>query len=47
MNNFKKIAAMIMTGLIMLAFAGCGKKTEEKGKGSSQRNYGRNCYKEE
>ena len=37
MNNFKKIAAMIMIGLIMLAFAGCGKKTEEKGKGSSSK----------
>ena len=37
MNNFKKIAAMIMTGLIMLAFAGCGKKTEEKGKVSSSK----------
>lgn len=37
MYNFKKIAAMIMTGLIMLAFAGCGKKTEEKGKGSSSK----------
>ena len=37
MNNFKKIAAMIMTGFTMFAFAGCGKKTEEKGKGSSSK----------
>jgi len=37
MNNFKKIAAMIMTGLVMLAFAGCGKKTEEKAKDPSSK----------
>lgn len=37
MNNFKKIAAMIMAGFTMFAFAGCGKKSEEKGKGSSSK----------
>ena len=37
MNNFKKIAAMIMIGLIMLAFAGCGKKSEGNDKGSSSK----------
>lgn len=40
MNNVKKIVAMIMAGFVMLAFAGCGKKTEEKSKApSSEKKY--------
>lgn len=35
MNNVKKIVAMIMAGFVMLALAGCGKKTEGKTKDSN------------
>ena len=30
MKNMKKVVAMIMTGLVIFAFAGCAKKTESK-----------------
>ena len=37
MKKAKKVVAMLMAGFVMLAFAGCGKKTEEKSKSSKAR----------
>ena len=34
MNKCRKAVAMIMAGFVMIAFTGCGKKSEEKTKGS-------------